>query len=173
LELGVEDRVGVAGFVAAGVADWCWRSGSVQPAVVGDQLAVVADEQPADDVPDGAQLGFAGLDQAGADVVPKPEVASSRLSMAVASLDAALLVLGGGVPELVVFDSRTCEVRLLAGDGLVVVVELFVDEVVEHEGGIDDPDTGGEVLAAVVHERAAADARAVANLPRDAELERS
>jgi hypothetical protein len=32
MELGVEDRVRVAGFVAAGVADWVWALGPVQPA---------------------------------------------------------------------------------------------------------------------------------------------
>jgi hypothetical protein len=32
LELGVDGRVDIAGLVAAGVADGCWRSWSVQPA---------------------------------------------------------------------------------------------------------------------------------------------
>ena len=95
--------------------------------------------------------------------MPEPEVAAGRLGVAGPRLGAALLVLGGGVAELVVVDPRAGEVRLLAGGRGVVVVELLVDEV-EHEGRVDDPDTGGEVLPAVVHEGVAAVARAVADL---------
>jgi hypothetical protein len=50
------------------------RSGSVQPGPVGDQLAVVADQQVADDLPERVQLGVAGLDQPGADVVFEPRL---------------------------------------------------------------------------------------------------
>ena len=50
LELGVDDRVGVSGFVASGVADGPLALGVGPAGAVGDQLAVVADEQPADDL---------------------------------------------------------------------------------------------------------------------------
>ena len=41
---------------------------------VGDQLAVVADEQAAEDLPERVELAVAGVDQPGADVVSDPEV---------------------------------------------------------------------------------------------------
>ena len=75
-ELGIEDRVYVARLVATGVADGLLALGVGPAGAVGDQLVVVADEQPADDVPDRAQLAFAGLDQSGADVVPEPDIAA-------------------------------------------------------------------------------------------------
>ena len=112
-----------------------------------------------------------GVDQTGADVVPEPEVAAGRVGVAGARLRSALLVLGGGVAELVVVEAGAGEVGLLAGRRRVAVAELFVDEV-EHEGGVDDPDPGGEVLPAVVDERVAAVAGAVAHLAGDADLER-
>ena len=148
-ELGLDDRVELAWFVAAGVADGLLALGVGPAGAVGDQLAVVADEQPADDLPECAELGFGRLDQAGADVVSEPEVAAGRVGVAGPGLRAALLVLGGGVAELVVVEPGAGEVGLFAGGGRVGVVELLVDEV-EHEGGVDDPDAGGEVLAAVV-----------------------
>ena len=43
---------------------------------------------------------------------------------------------------------------------------------VEHERGVDDPDPGGEVASALVHERVSAVAGAVAHIAGDAELER-
>jgi hypothetical protein len=49
------------------------------------------------------QLGFSGLDQAGADIVPG--VTSGRLGVAAARLGAAVLVFGG-VAKLVVVDPR-------------------------------------------------------------------
>jgi hypothetical protein len=79
LELGVDDRVGAARFVAAGVADGLLAFLVGPAGAVGDQLAVVADQQPADDVPGGAELVVAWLDQRGADVVPEAEVAAGRL----------------------------------------------------------------------------------------------
>ena len=51
LELGVEDRVGLAGLVAAGVADRLLALVVGPAGAVGDQVAVVADEQVADDLP--------------------------------------------------------------------------------------------------------------------------
>jgi hypothetical protein len=103
--------------------------------------------------------------------VSESEVAACRLGLAGPRLGSALLVLGSGVAEFVVVEPRAGEVRLLAGRVGVAVVELLVDEV-QHEGGVDDPDTGGEVRPAVVHEGVAAVAGAVADLRRDAELER-
>ena len=114
LELGIDDRVEVARFVATGVADGLLALGVGPAGAVGDQLAVVADEQPADDVSDRAELAFAGLDQPGADVVPEPEVAARGFGVPRPRLRPALLVLGGGVAELVVVDPRAGEVGLLA-----------------------------------------------------------
>jgi hypothetical protein len=51
------------------------------------------------------------------------------------------------------------------------MVELVVHEV-EDEERVDDPDAGGEVRSAVVHEREAPGARAVADLAGDAQLQR-
>ena len=111
--------------MAAGVADGLLAFGVGPAGAVGDQLAVVADEQPADDVPDGAELGVAGLDQPGADVVPEPEVAAGRLGVAGPRLGAALLVLGGGVAQLVVVEAGAGEVRLLARGRAFVVLEVL------------------------------------------------
>jgi hypothetical protein len=61
VELVGDDRVGVAGFVAAGVADGLLAFGVGPAGALGDQLPVVADEQPADDLPDGAKLGVGEL----------------------------------------------------------------------------------------------------------------
>ena len=63
------------------------------------------------------------------------------------------------------------EVGVLACGGVVVLVELFVDDV-EREDGVDDPDAGGEVGSAVVDVGVAAGAGAVAQLGRDVQLER-
>ena len=101
--------------MAAGVADGPLALGVGPAGAVGDQLAVVADEQPADDLAERVQLGVGGLDQSGADVVPEAEVAAGRLGVAGARLGAALLVLGGGVAQLVVVEARAGEVGLLAG----------------------------------------------------------
>ena len=99
----------------------------------------------------------------------EPEVAAGRLGVPGPSLRPALLVLGGRVAELVVVDAGAGEVRLLARRCRLDVAELLVDEV-EHEGGVDDPDAGGEVAPALVHERVAAVAGAVAHLAGDAQL---
>jgi hypothetical protein len=131
----------------------------------------VAGEQVADDLLERVQLGVAGLDQSGADVVSEPEVAPRRLGLPGARLRAALLIFGGGVAELFVIEPGAGEVRLLARRGRVAVAELLADEV-EHERGVDDPDPGGKVLPALVHERVPAVAGAVAHIAGDAELER-
>ena len=80
------------------------------------------------------QLGVAGLDQPGAEVVSEPEVGACRLGLAGPGLRAALLLLGGRVVELVIVEARAGEVRLLAGRGRVARVELLAGEV-EHERG--------------------------------------
>ena len=103
--------------------------------------------------------------------MPEPEIAAGRLGVPGPSLRPALLVLGGRVAELVVVDAGAGEVRLLARRCGLDFAELLVYEV-EHEGGVDDPDPGGEVLSALVHERVAAVAGAVAHIAGDAELER-
>ena len=158
-------------FVAAGVADGLLAFGVRPAGAVGDQLAVVAHEQSADDVPDGVELGVARLDQSGADVVPEPEIAAGGVGVPGARLGAAGLVVGGRVAELLIIDAGSGEVRLLAGRGRVAFPDVFVDEV-EHERGVDDPDPGSEVLPAVVDVGVAAVAGAVADLAGDADLQR-
>ena len=132
----------------------------------------MTDEQAADDVPDGAQLCVAGLDQSGADVVPEPEIAARGFGVARPRLGAALLVLGGGVAQLVIVDPGAGEVGLLSRRRRVAVAELLLDEV-EHERGVDDPDPGGEVAPAVMDKGVAAVAGAAAHLAGDANLQRS
>jgi hypothetical protein len=135
LELGVDDRIGVLRLAPSGVADGLLALGVRPAGAVGDDLSVVADEQPAEYLPEGVQLGFLGLDQAGADLVP--EVTSGRLGVAGASLGATVLVFGG-VAKLVVVDPRAGEVGLLAGGRGIAVFELLVDEI-EHERGSTTP----------------------------------
>ena len=172
LELGVDDRVDVARFVASGVADGLLALRVGPAGAVGDQLAVVADEEPADDLSESAELCVRGVDQAGADVVPEPEVAPGGVGLAGSRVRSALLVLGGRVAELVVVDAGTREVGILAGRGRVAFADVFVDEV-EDECRIDDPDPGGEVLPAVVDVCVAAVAGSVAGVSGDADLQRS
>ena len=170
-ELGVDDRVGLARLVPAGVADRALAFGVGPAGAVGDQLAVVADEQLADDLPERVELAVAGVDQPGADVVPEPEVAAGRLGVPGASLRPALLVLCGRVAELVVVEAGAGEVRLLARRCGLDFADLLVCEV-EHERWVDDPDPGREVASALVHERISAVAGAVAHVAGDAELQR-
>ncbi len=61
VELGVGDRLGLAQLVAARVADGLLALGIGPPSAVGDQLAMLAYEQVANDLPKGAEL--AGLHQ--------------------------------------------------------------------------------------------------------------
>ena len=114
VELGLDDRVDVAWFVAAGVADGLLALGVGPAGAVGDQLAVVADEESADDLGQRAELGVGGVEQTGADVVPEPEVAPGCVGVPGSRLRSALLVLGGRVAELVVVDAGSGEVGLLA-----------------------------------------------------------
>jgi len=89
----------------------------------------------------------------------EPEVAAHGVGLALALLVAALALLLRGV-------ARVCGVE--AGAGEVGGVGLRRDAVgvgehladgVEHEHGVDDPDPGGEVRAALVYEGVAAGAR--------------
>ena len=99
--------------MAAGVADGLLAFGVGPAGAVGDQLAVVADQQPADDVPDRVQLAICGLDQPGTDVVPEAQIAPGRLGVPCAGLCAALFVLGRRVAEFVVLEAGAGEVGLL------------------------------------------------------------
>ena len=147
-ELGVEDGVGLAGFVAAGVADWLLAVLVGPAGAVGDDVAVVVGEEVADDRFERVELAGGGVDEPGAEVVPEPEVAVGRLGLAQALRVAAFAVFLSGGAEVVVVEGGAGEERLFAG-GLVVLVvgEVFVDEV-DHEQGVDDPDAVGEVLSA-------------------------
>ena len=161
-----------ARLVAAGVADGPLALGVGPAGAVGDQLAVVADEQVADDLPERVELAVAwvasarrgcrarGRDCSGsprrAGPAPVPGAARPRRRRRAARRRR------GAAPAK--YASSRAGVA-------VVVLELLVDEV-DHERGVDDPDAGGEVLAAVVDEGVAAVAGAVADLAGDADLER-
>ena len=109
----------------------------------------------------------------GSDVVSEPEVAPCRLGVAQLGLLLARPVVVGGLLELVVGEAGAGEERLLArGRGVLLVLVERVDGEVEDERGVDDPDPGGEVDAAVVHEREAPGAGAVADLRGDPDLQR-
>ena len=100
LQLGVEDRVNVAGSAAAGVSDGLLAF-SVGPAsAVGDQLRVVLAQQPADDLAERVELVVGGVGQRSADVVSEAEVAGGRLGAGDALGGAAPAVLLGGVAQL-------------------------------------------------------------------------
>ena len=90
----------MAWFVAAGVADGLLALGVGPAGAVGDQLAVVADEEPADDLGERAELGVGGVEQTGADVVAESEVAAGAISVAGARLRSALLVVVGRFAKL-------------------------------------------------------------------------
>ena len=89
LELGVDDRVNVPGFVAAGVADGALAPGVGPAGAVGDQLAVVAAAQPADDLGERAELAVGRIDQGGADVMRESEVAPGGIGVPGAGADVA------------------------------------------------------------------------------------
>ena len=148
LQLGVEDGVGLSGFVAAGVADWLLAVLVGPAGAVGDDVAVVVGEEVADDRFERVQLAGCGVHEPGAEVVAEPEVAVGRLGLAQALRVAAFAVFLSGGTQFVVVEGGAGEERLFAG-GLVVLVvgEVFVDEV-DHEQGVDDPDAVGEVLSA-------------------------
>ena len=130
LEFGVEDGVGLAGFVAAGVADWLLAVLVGPACAVGDDVAVVVGEEVADDRFECVELAGGGVDESGAEVVPESEVAVGRLGLAQALGVAAFAVFVSGGLEFVVVEGGAGEERFFAG-GLVVGVvgELFVGEV--------------------------------------------
>ena len=122
LQLGVEDRVGVTGFVASGVADGLLALAVAPAGAVGDHLAVVAGDQVADDRLERVQLAVGGVDELGVDVVAEAEVAALAVGLAGPLGLAALAVLGGGVAQLLILELGAGEVRLLARRRLVAVV---------------------------------------------------
>ena len=172
LEFGVEDGVGVAGLVAAGVADRLLALLVGPAGAEGDHVAVVGGEQVADDRLERLKLAGRGVHETGAQVVAEPEVAPCRLGLVQPGLLLARLVVVRGLAQLVVLEAGAGEERVFACRRVrVVVVELVVDEV-EDEERVDDPDAGGEVGSAVVHEREAPGPRAVADLAGDAQFQR-
>jgi hypothetical protein len=100
LQLGVDDRVDVAGFAAAGVADRLLALGVGPAGAVGDHLGVAGGV--AADRAQGVELLGGRGGQAGAQVVPKAEVAGACLGLARAGLSDALAVLLGGPAHVVV-----------------------------------------------------------------------
>ena len=172
LEFGVEDRVGLAGFVAAGVCDWLLALLVCPACAVGDDVAVVVGEEVAEDRFECVQLAGCGVHEPCAEVVAESEVAGGRLGLPQALCVAAFAVLLAGGAEFVVVECGAGEERVFAG-GLVALVtgEVFADEV-DHERWVDDPDCVGEVLSALVDVGEASDAGAVAGFRGDPDLER-
>src|SRR3954451_856738 len=117
------------------------------------------------------QLVVGGVGQGGADVVPGAEVAGDRLGVAGAVGGATLAVVLGGGAQVVVVEARAGEVPLVARRRPVIVGELLAGDV-EHEDGVDDPDAGGEVPAAVKGPGVTAVGGAIAQRAVNAELER-
>ena len=161
------------GLVAAGVADGPLALGVGPAGAVGDHLAVVADEQAADDLPDGAcSWASVGWISPARMSWPRPRllrVASAWRARASARRCSSS---AGGVAEFVVVEAAPAKYASSRAGGSSSSLEVFVDEV-DHEGGSIDPDAVGEVLAAVVDEGVAAVAGAVADLGGDPDLERS
>ena len=99
------------------------------------------------------------------------EVGAGGVGVAGARGLAAFMVVGGRLAQVGVVEAGAGEVGVLARGRSVGLVEVVVDEV-EHEDGVDDPDAGGEVPAAVVHVGVVAGAGAVADLAGDPQLQR-
>jgi hypothetical protein len=87
------------GLVASAVPDRPLALGVGPAGAVGDQLAVVAHEQAADDLSERFQLSVCWLPQAGSDVMPESEVAAGRFGIAGAGLCPALPVGDWGVAQ--------------------------------------------------------------------------
>jgi hypothetical protein len=100
LEFGVGDRVGLARLVAARVADGPLVFAVAPAGPVGDQLALVAGEQVADDRLERLQLGVGGVDQPGAQVVAEAEVRARRVDLAGAGVGTSRAVLLAGRAQL-------------------------------------------------------------------------
>ena len=97
LKLGIDDGVHRLGLVATRLAD-APLVRSVAPAgAVRDEVAVVASQEPADDRADGVDLLGRGVDEAGTQVVPEPEVAAHGLFTALLLFVAAFALGLGGV----------------------------------------------------------------------------
>ena len=172
LEFSVEDRVGLARFTAAGVADLLLAVLVCPAGAVGDHVAVVPREEVADDRFERVPLAGCGVHQSGAEVVAEPEVAVGRLGLTQPLRVAVFAVFLSGGAELVVVEGGAGEERVFAGGlGIAVVGEVFADEV-DHEDGVDDPDAVGEVPSACVDVGEASDAGAFAGLRGDPDLER-
>jgi len=140
--------------MAPGVADGSLARWVSPAGAVGDQLAVVADEQSADDLAERIELGLGGPDQAGADVVPESEVAAGRLGVAGARLTRRCS--SAPTASRSSASSRRAPAKYASSRaGALVVMEVLVDEV-DHERGVDDPDADGEIRPAVVREGVAA-----------------
>ena len=112
MHLGVEDGVGLAGFVAAGVADWLLAVLVGPAGAVGDHVAVVLGEEVADDRFERVELAGCGVEEPGAEVVAEPEVAVGCLGLAQALRVAAVAVFLSGGAEFVVVKAAAGEERL-------------------------------------------------------------
>ena len=74
LELGLGDPIRMLGLMAPGVADGLLAFGVGPAGAVGDQLAVLADEQAADDLPERLQLSLGGLSSPARMSCPRPRL---------------------------------------------------------------------------------------------------
>jgi hypothetical protein len=96
--------------VAAAVSDGLLAFGVRPAGPVGDQLAVVAGEEVADDLGECAELGVREVDETSADVVTDAKIAAGRLGVPGPGLRPALLVGCRRVADLVVVDAgKPCE----------------------------------------------------------------
>jgi hypothetical protein len=103
LQFGVEDRVDLSGFVAAGVTDGLLAVLVGPAGAVGDHVWAVVGEEVADDRLEGVQLSGGRVHQSGAEVVSEPEVAVGRLGLPDAlRVSARPVVLFGGAEIVVV-----------------------------------------------------------------------
>jgi hypothetical protein len=82
MELSVDDRVDLPGFVAAGVADRLLAVLVCPACAVGDDVAVVMGEEMADDRFERVKLAGGGVREPGAEVVAESEVAVGGLGLA-------------------------------------------------------------------------------------------
>ena len=114
-------------------------------------------------------MGGGGVDQAGAQVVAEAEVGAHGVGLALALLVAALALLGGGVAQVGRVEAGAGEVGRVGRRRVVGLVGEGLADGVEHEHGVDDPDAGGEVGAALVDVGVAAGAGAVAQGGVDAQ----
>jgi hypothetical protein len=174
-QFGVDDRVDRARFAASAVADGALAVEIGPARAVGEDVALVRGHQMAHDRLERLQLLAGRLEQAGAQIVAEPEVAAHGLGAAGTRVRAPVAVLGGGGREVGRLQAGAGEVALVArGRCLVGLggVEPLADHV-EHEDGVDHPDAGGEVAAALMHVGVAADAGTVAQRGVDPDAHRA